>query len=139
MMDKSQYEPHAQARRESMGALGGMGVRAHVREVLGMRRSSALLLLFVFFYLGYLVAGGLVFATIEAPTEAQLKGSLLRARQAFLDKHPCVSDATDSDTASFKRMFPDGCRASVPGPRARLVYLSALCHVFAYRTRTNSC
>ncbi|XP_034253119.1 potassium channel subfamily K member 6-like isoform X1 [Thrips palmi] len=87
---KAGYEAHApQQDLESMGALG---VRAHVREVMGMRRSSALLLLFVFFYVGYLVAGGLVFATIEAPAEAQLKASLLRARQAFLEKHPCVSD-----------------------------------------------
>lgn len=92
-MNKSGYEPHVHPRRESMGPLGGMGVRAHVREVLGMRRSSALLLLFLFFYLGYLVAGGLVFATIEAPAEAQLKGALVRARQAFLEKHPCVSDS----------------------------------------------
>ncbi|KAE8750387.1 hypothetical protein FOCC_FOCC002946 [Frankliniella occidentalis] len=93
MMNKSGYEPHVHPRRESMGPMGGMGVRAHVREVLGMRRSSALLLLFLFFYLGYLVAGGLVFATIEAPAEAQLKGALVRARQAFLEKHPCVSDS----------------------------------------------
>lgn len=92
-MSKPSYEVHSGGLTEmsGLGGLGGLGVRAHVREVLGMRRSSALLLIFVMFYLGYLVAGGLVFATIESPGEAQLKSALSRARQTFLEKNPCVA------------------------------------------------
>ena len=104
-MSKSDYEPHQHSLRLPLHGRD-MGVRAHVREVLGMRRSSALLLLFVFFYVGYLVAGGLVFATIEAPAEAQLKAGLIRARQAFLEKHPCVSGryTARNSSISFLRL-----------------------------------
>nr|CAD7597039.1 unnamed protein product [Timema genevievae] len=65
--------------------------RAHVRQVLGVRRSSALLLVYVMFYLVYLVTGGLVFTAMEAPEEQKLQNMLSKSRRLFLDNYPCVS------------------------------------------------
>ncbi|XP_066995820.2 potassium channel subfamily K member 1 isoform X2 [Anabrus simplex] len=64
--------------------------RAHVRQVLGVRRSSLLLLLYVVFYVAYLVTGGLVFAALESPAEMHLKNKVNNARNAFLERYSNV-------------------------------------------------
>lgn len=65
--------------------------RAHIRQVLGVRRSSLLLALYVVFYLVYLITGGVVFAALEAPEEKAILSALARTRRTFLETHPCVS------------------------------------------------
>ena len=65
--------------------------RAHIRQVLGVRRSSLLLSLYVLFYVVYLITGGVVFAALEAPEERIVKTALTNARKIFLSKHPCLS------------------------------------------------
>jgi len=65
--------------------------RAHIRQVLGMRRSSLLLTLYVVFYFVYLITGGVVFAAVEAPEENAVRSSLVTARRIFLETHPCVT------------------------------------------------
>jgi hypothetical protein len=75
--------------------------RAHIRQVLGLRRSSLLLTLYVVFYLVYLVTGGVVFAALEAPEEKAVISALTTARRIFLETHPCVS-------GMLKHFFPHG-------------------------------
>ena len=65
--------------------------RAHIRQVLGMRRSSLLLTLFVVFYFVYLITGGVVFAAVEAPEENAVRNALVTASRIFLETHPCVT------------------------------------------------
>lgn len=65
--------------------------RAHIRQVLGVRRSSLLLSLYIVFYVVYLVTGGVVFAALEAPEEKAVVSALATARRIFLETHPCVS------------------------------------------------
>ncbi|XP_046985563.1 potassium channel subfamily K member 1-like [Schistocerca americana] len=65
---------------------------ARPRTVLGVRRSSLLLLLYAAFYCVYLAAGGFAFAALEAPAEDELKELLAISRRRFLDDHPCVTD-----------------------------------------------
>lgn len=65
--------------------------RAHIQQVLGVRRSSLLLALYVVFYLVYLITGGVVFAALEAPEEKAVISALVTARREFLETHPCVS------------------------------------------------
>jgi len=72
-------------------APSGAMERAHIRRILGLRRSTALLALYIVFFCVYLVAGGMVFATIEAPGEVILKRNLLQTRTSFLLRHPCVT------------------------------------------------
>lgn len=97
--------------------------RAHVRELLGVRRSSVLLLLFVGFYFVYLVAGGVVFAALEAPAEAQLKTSLLRDRRVFLDQHACVTGNQIASCISFCTLEPFSwaVRGRDPNRQARIL------------------
>lgn len=66
--------------------------RAHIRQVLGMRRSSLLLTLYIVFYFVYLITGGVVFAAIEAPEENDVRSALVTTRRIFLETHPCVTD-----------------------------------------------
>ncbi|CAB0005865.1 unnamed protein product [Nesidiocoris tenuis] len=66
-------------------------VRAHTRRVVGLRRSTFLLSVYAVGYVAYLLTGGIVFAALEAPVEADIKGELQQARAAFLSAHPCVS------------------------------------------------
>lgn len=65
--------------------------RAHIRQLLGVRRSSLLLTLYVVFYAVYLITGGVVFAALEAPEEKAVISALTTARRIFLETHPCVS------------------------------------------------
>lgn len=65
--------------------------RAHTKRVLGVRRSNLLLCLYTLTYLVYLLAGGIVFAALEAPEELALKTALIKARASFLATNPCVS------------------------------------------------
>lgn len=62
----------------------------NVKQVLGMRRSTFLLCLYLVFYGVFLVTGGLVFAVLESPGEEEVKISLIKARAKFLEENPCV-------------------------------------------------
>lgn len=64
--------------------------RAHVRQLLGIRRSTVLLLCYVIGYIVYLVAGGLVFAALEAPIEREIRDDLASSIHKFLKKYTCV-------------------------------------------------
>lgn len=75
--------------------------RAHIRHVLGMRRSSLLLTLFVVFYLVYLITGGVVFAAVEAPEENAVRNALVTARRIFLETHPCVAGTSHVSFSDF--------------------------------------
>ncbi|XP_039288120.1 potassium channel subfamily K member 1 isoform X1 [Nilaparvata lugens] len=66
--------------------------RARLRRVLGIRRSSSLLILYVVFYVVYLAAGGVIFASLESPIERQTMENLIHAKRAFLNRNPCVTD-----------------------------------------------
>jgi len=68
-------------------------MRAHTKQVLGFRRSNFLLALYVLAYSVYLIAGGVVFATLEAPAERVLKDELAQVRTSFLEAHPCITDS----------------------------------------------
>lgn len=61
-----------------------------IKQVLGMRRSSFLLSLYLVFYMVYLITGGLVFAVLEGPQEEELRQAVSRARIEFLKENPCV-------------------------------------------------
>ncbi|KAK7873201.1 hypothetical protein R5R35_006411 [Gryllus longicercus] len=93
------------------GACGAAG-RAHLRRVLGVRRSSLLLALFALFYGVYLATGGLVFAALEAPGEAAVRARFLGARAAFLQRHPCVADE------DLEELLQEAVRASNRGVSA---------------------
>lgn len=67
--------------------------KGEVKQVLGLRRSSLLLSLFLMFYIVYLVFGGLVFAIIEGPVEAALREEVAAAQNDFLARNPSVKDA----------------------------------------------
>lgn len=67
---------------------------ANFKHVLGMRRSSLLLILYIIFYVVYLVTGGLVFAVLEAPEEEDLRLSVLKMKEDFLSAHLCVTGRT---------------------------------------------
>jgi hypothetical protein len=75
--------------------------RAHIRQVLGMRRSSLLLTLYVVFYFVYLITGGVVFAAVEAPEENAVRSALVTARRIFLETHPCVTGRSAIVVAEF--------------------------------------
>lgn len=62
-----------------------------VKQVMGLRRSSLLLFLYLLFYVVYLGTGGLVFAVLEGPIEAELRDEVAEAQTAFLARNPCVS------------------------------------------------
>lgn len=64
--------------------------RAKLRRVLGVRRSTALLGLYVLGYVVYLVAGGVVFATLESPLEQQIRASLDLTISRFRTRYPTV-------------------------------------------------
>jgi hypothetical protein len=68
---------------------------AHIRQVLGIRRSSLLLTLYVVFYFVYLITGGVVFAAVEAPEENAIRSSLVKTRRIFLETHPCVTGMSE--------------------------------------------
>jgi hypothetical protein len=68
---------------------------AHIRQVLGIRRSSLLLALYVVFYCVYLITGGVVFAAVEAPEENAVRSALVTARRIFLETHPCVTGMSE--------------------------------------------
>lgn len=70
--------------------------RAHIRQVLGMRRSSLLLTLFIVFYFVYLITGGVVFAAVEAPEENAVRNALVTSRRIFLETHPCVTGTSET-------------------------------------------
>ncbi|XP_063241446.1 potassium channel subfamily K member 1-like [Bacillus rossius redtenbacheri] len=59
----------------------------------GVSRSTARLLLLLFFYLLFLVLGAAIFSAIEAPEEAGRVKELRHLRSQFLVKHQCVPDA----------------------------------------------
>lgn len=62
----------------------------NVKQVLGMRRSTFLLILYLVFYGVYLITGGLVFAVLEGPGEEEVRQLLIGARIKFLKENPCV-------------------------------------------------
>lgn len=62
-----------------------------VKQVLGLRRSQFLLSLYLLFYVVYLVTGGLIFAVLEGPIEAELRDEVYDLRNDFLARHPSVS------------------------------------------------
>ncbi|XP_054270161.1 potassium channel subfamily K member 6-like [Macrosteles quadrilineatus] len=66
--------------------------RARLRRVLGLRRSTVLLGCFVLGYIVYLVAGGVVFATLEGPVEFQIRSELDLSISKFKLRYPKVSD-----------------------------------------------
>uniref|UniRef100_A0A1B6DQ39 Potassium channel subfamily K member 1 n=1 Tax=Clastoptera arizonana TaxID=38151 RepID=A0A1B6DQ39_9HEMI len=66
--------------------------RAHVKQYLGVRRSSAFLLCYVVGYVVYLITGGVVFAFLEGPVEYEIKMNLKLAKEIFLSNNPCVKD-----------------------------------------------
>ncbi|GFG28719.1 hypothetical protein Cfor_06000 [Coptotermes formosanus] len=86
--------------------------RAHIRHVLGMRRSSLLLTLYIVFYFVYLITGGVVFAAVEAPEENAVRNALVTARRLFLETHRCV---TDDD---LERLIEEVVKASNRGVSA---------------------
>ena len=61
-----------------------------VKKVFGIRRSSALFILYVIFYAAYLIAGGIIFTVLEKPEEEEIKKYLVRARHVFLNDNNCV-------------------------------------------------
>ncbi|XP_071445275.1 potassium channel subfamily K member 4-like [Hetaerina americana] len=63
-----------------------------LKQLLGIRRSTLLLLSYVAFYVTYLAMGGIVFSALEGPDEDRLVERLLTTRLRFLQEHPCVSD-----------------------------------------------
>lgn len=65
--------------------------RARSRRVLGLRRSTLLLCLYMLGYMGYLVAGGVVFATLEGPYEMETKAILNVAIASFKTRNPKVT------------------------------------------------
>lgn len=67
--------------------------RAHQHRIMGCRRSSVLMTVYVVFYAIYLCTGGLIFASMEGPTEMKLRMDIATARRDFLQKYPCVSGA----------------------------------------------
>lgn len=73
-----------------------------VKQVLGLRRSSLLLGLYLLFYVVYLVTGGLVFAVLEGPYEAELRDDIAAFRNGFLARNPCVAGKIASDSCSIK-------------------------------------
>jgi len=75
--------------------------RAHIRQVLGMRRSSLLLTLYIVFYSVYLITGGVVFAAVEAPEENAVRSALVTARRIFLENHPCVTGTSEIVVSEF--------------------------------------
>lgn len=75
--------------------------RAHIRQVLGMRRSSLLLTLYIVFYFVYLITGGVVFAAIEAPEENDVRSALVTTRRIFLETHPCVTGTSEIVVSEF--------------------------------------
>lgn len=65
--------------------------RAKLRRVFGVRRSTALLCLYVLGYVVYLVAGGVVFATLEAPMEYLIRTKLDLTIRRFRTKYPTIT------------------------------------------------
>lgn len=59
--------------------------------MLGLRRSTVLLFLYMLGYMGYLVAGGLVFAALEGPYEMETKAILNVAIASFKTRNPNVT------------------------------------------------
>jgi len=71
-----------------------------IKQVLGLRRSSLLFSLYFLFYVVYLATGGLIFAVLEGPVEADLRDEVEAARKVFLKNNPCVEGII-----IFKKVF----------------------------------
>jgi hypothetical protein len=96
--------------------------RAHIRQVLGMRRSSLLLTLFIVFYFVYLITGGVVFAAVEAPEENAVRNALVTSRRIFLETHPCVTGTSETVLSDITVEFFCGKRHRRPESSAALLY-----------------
>ncbi|KAK6641298.1 hypothetical protein RUM44_013007 [Polyplax serrata] len=86
----------------------------NVKQVLGMRRSTFLLCLYLVFYGVFLVTGGLVFAVLESPGEEEVKISLIKARAKFLEENPCVKAAPLTGEEDFFRLRQDQTPTFIP-------------------------
>lgn len=59
--------------------------------VFGVCRGSPVLFsMYLIMYVSYLLFGALVFSTVEAPGEIQLRHRMHELRNAFLTQYPCV-------------------------------------------------
>ncbi|KAG8212738.1 hypothetical protein J437_LFUL019678 [Ladona fulva] len=67
-----------------------------LRQLLGVRRSSLLLMVYMLFYISYLATGGLVFSAMEEPLERSTRLRVESAKDAFLQKNPCVTGRNGS-------------------------------------------
>ncbi|XP_046388994.1 potassium channel subfamily K member 6-like isoform X2 [Ischnura elegans] len=74
------------------GDLPTLPEKPALKQLLGMRRSSTLLLTYVVFYLTFLVMGGMVFEALEGPEEYKLVEKVLSHRTRFLQENLCVTD-----------------------------------------------
>lgn len=60
------------------------------RILIGVRRSSFLLALFVLFFVTYLCLGAVVFGSMEQPLETQLRIDMRKRIEKFLFKYPSL-------------------------------------------------
>lgn len=62
---------------------------------LGINRCTWFLSVFVLMYIAYLVVGGLIFSTLEAPEENKARQKLFRTKNKFLEKYHDVDGEID--------------------------------------------
>lgn len=63
---------------------------------LGIKCCTWYLLVFILLYIAYLVAGGFLFSTLEAPEENKARQKLFRSKAKFLEKYQGVDGEHDS-------------------------------------------
>lgn len=59
-------------------------------RIFGKARFTCLMALYLCFYVLFLVAGAIVFSSMEAPLENQIRLDVIRAKQEFMASYPNV-------------------------------------------------
>lgn len=78
-------------------SLCGGSRQYQIKKWCGIRRSTWLLTLYILAYFTFLVGGSILFAAIENESEADIKSDIELKKQAFVYKHPDVTEAELED------------------------------------------
>ena len=73
------------------GSLNPLACGYQYRKWCGIRRSTWLLMIYIFTYVGFLVFGSYAMAVLEGKNEARLRSNVRRAKSNFLARHRSVN------------------------------------------------